>query len=98
MAVLFISLFLRSLFRRKKSIPETLFETALKQENNGHYDEALVNYTNALEEARKIKHNRGLQASILEKIKTLHTVIKYHKHFSTALPVPLRGHLFTVLN
>ena len=91
MSLLFITLFLRSLMSRKKNVPDKLFKAALLHENNGHYDEALTHYNNALSEMKKERYPGTLKASIIEKIKTLHTVIKYQKHFSTALPVPIQG-------
>jgi hypothetical protein len=64
---------------RKKDIPEGLFYEALKNENNGEYEEALTNYEIALTEANKTRHNKNLRIKITEKIKVLHTVIQYQK-------------------
>lgn len=96
MSLLFITLFLRSLLNRKKNVPHKLFKAALLHENNGHYDEALTHYNDALIEMKKERRHGTLKASIIDKIKTLHTVIKYQKQFSTALAVPVQGNACTI--
>lgn len=79
MIALLIVLFLRSLLSGKKKISMKLFSAALRNENNGNFEEALVNYETALAEVKKTKHNKNLRTKIIEKIKTLHTVIQYEK-------------------
>jgi len=62
---------------RKKNISIELFSKALKNENSGHYEEALVTYKNALNEVRKIRFHSSLKDKIIEKIKVLNTYIEY---------------------
>lgn len=80
-SVLLIALFfLRVLFYSKKNISEKSFSIALQSENNGDYEDALLNYEIALVQVKKMKHNKDLKSKILEKIKVLHTVIQYQKN------------------
>lgn len=80
-SVLLIALFLlRVLFYSKKNISEKSFSIALQNENNGNYEEALLNYEIALAHVKKMKHHKDLKGKILEKIKVLHTVIQYQKN------------------
>ena len=47
--VLIIMIFLiRSYARHKNNIPGLLFAEALRNENSGHYEEAVITYKNAL--------------------------------------------------
>lgn len=80
-SVLLIALFfLRVLFYSKKNISEKSFSIALQSENNGEYEDALLNYEIALAQVKKMKHHKDLKSKILEKIKVLHTVIQYQKN------------------
>ena len=64
---------------RKKSIPVILYVEALRNENSGHFEEALATYENALMEVKKEKFKYGgsLKNKITEKLKVLHTIIEY---------------------
>ena len=42
-----------SLFLKKKNLRVELFVEGLKYENDGHFDEAIINYENALSEVKK---------------------------------------------
>ena len=79
--LLFLLIFaiLRFLHWRKKSIPVDLFNKAHIIENNGHLEEAVSVYENALSEANKIKSDNQLKMKIIDKIKILHTIIEYNK-------------------
>jgi len=79
--MLIIILLIRWFITRKKSIPVTLFTEALRNENSGHYEEAVATYENALDEVKKAKfgNNTGLKNSIIEKLKVLRTAIEYQK-------------------
>jgi hypothetical protein len=66
---------------RRKSIPSELFSAALKNENSGDFEAAIVNYKSALDEVKKARFNSDLEKRILEKLKVLHTNIEYQKGF-----------------
>ena len=48
-----IFLLIKFLVARKKNIPVEFYFAALKNENNGFYEEAVINYEKALTEAKK---------------------------------------------
>jgi len=62
---------------RKKNIPVELFVEALRDENNGYFEEAVVTYEIALNEVNKIRFHSTLKNKIIAKLKLLHTVIEY---------------------
>jgi len=70
-----------SFFLKKKDLPVELFVEGLKYENDGHFDEAIINYENALSEAKKNRLHRELKNRIIQKLKVLHTIIEYKKNF-----------------
>ena len=73
---LFISILLIRVFiYTKGNAPLRSFSAALQNENDGNYGGALTNYEVALTEIKKTKYNKILRIKIIEKIKTLHTVI-----------------------
>lgn len=74
------------LFRRfgmqNKNVPGELFAEALRNENSGHFETAIVTYERALNEARKVRfQSNDLKSKIIEKLKVLHTVIEYKNGF-----------------
>jgi hypothetical protein len=76
--VLVIFLAIRSFVLRKKNISVELFYKALKNENSGHYEEALATYESALNEVKKIRFHSSLKNKIIEKLKIMHTYIDYN--------------------
>lgn len=70
---------IRSLFRKKKNLPIELFVEGLKYENDGHFDEAIINYENALAEVKKNRFHNTLKNRIIQKLKVLQTIIEYQK-------------------
>jgi hypothetical protein len=72
---------IRSLIFRKKNTSTGLFAVALKNENNGLYEDALINYETALAEIKNTRSNRDLKTKIIGKIKLLRTLIQYQKNF-----------------
>jgi hypothetical protein len=63
---------------RKKNIPAELFLEALRNENSGNFEEAVVTYENALNEVNKTRfHGGSLKTRITEKLKVLRTIIDY---------------------
>jgi len=61
----------------RKNIPVELFVEALRNENNGHFEQAVVTYEIALNEVNKIRFHSTLKNKIIQKLKLLHTVIEY---------------------
>jgi len=81
MLLLFL-LLIRFYIRRKMDFSVELFSVALKNENSGDFEEAIVNYENALLEVKKSRFfNNSLEARIIEKLKVLHTAIDYKRSF-----------------
>ena len=77
------------LFRRfiaaRRKIPAVLFHEALRNENSGAYELALLNYEQALSEMKKRRmQGTSLKIRITEKLKILHTVIAWNKNFQPA--------------
>lgn len=62
-------------------MPVELFVKALRNENNGNYEEALIAYESALNEVRKIRFHGSLKHKIIEKISLLHTLIDHKNSF-----------------
>jgi hypothetical protein len=63
---------------RKKNISIELFNEALRNENNGLYEEAVVNYESALHEIKKTRFQSTFRNKIIGKLKLLHTLIEYN--------------------
>ena len=76
-----VFLIIRSLVLRRKNIPVQLYVTALHNENNGNFEEALAAYESALNEVKKIRFHSRLKHKIIEKIKLLHTLIEHKNSF-----------------
>jgi hypothetical protein len=72
-----ITLLICFLVLRKKNIPVNLFVEALRNENNGYFEEAVITYETALNEVNKIRFHGTLKNKIIAKLKLLHTVIEY---------------------
>ena len=69
---------LRPLVYPKKNLSIDLFNEALRNENNGQYEEAVVNYESALNELNKTRFHSTFRNKIIEKLKLLHTLIEYN--------------------
>ena len=80
MIALLITSVISSIFIRKKNLPVELFTEGLKYENDGHFDEAIINYENALSEVKKNRFHRALENKIIQKLKVLHTISEYRKN------------------
>jgi hypothetical protein len=80
MIAIVIASVIGSLFGKKKNLPVDLFAEGLKYENDGHYDEALINYENALTEVKKNRFHNNLENKIIQKLKILRTIIEYKKN------------------
>jgi hypothetical protein len=78
MILLIIILLIRSVVLKNNRVPEKLFVEALKNENSGDFEAAVILYDNALHEVKKGKlHDFSLENKIIEKIKVLHMTIDY---------------------
>jgi hypothetical protein len=77
MIIALIIFVINSVFLKKKNLSDQLFLEGLKQENNGHFEEALINYENALDEVKKSNNHSDLEIEIKQKLKVLHTIIEY---------------------
>ena len=80
MLAILIASIISSLFLKKKNLPVELFVEGLKYENDGHFDEAIINYENALSEVKKNRFHRDLENRIIQKLKVLHTMSEYRKN------------------
>src|SRR4030095_9519739 len=72
-------LLVRYLFLRKTSRSTQLYSKAIKAENEGLYDEAVISYENALIEIKKNRFHRNLEIKIRAKLKILDTIRTYKK-------------------
>ena len=80
--ILSIILTLRHYFQKRKSVPVDLYIEALRDENAGNYEAAVVTYKNALAEFRKKKlSDNNLEERIMDKLKILHNMINYEQNF-----------------
>ncbi len=73
-----------SFILRERNIPVELFAEALKNENSGNFEAALIAYENALNEVKKNRfYSSSMKNKIVEKLKVLNTVIAYknNSHF-----------------
>ena len=80
MIALLITSIMSFLFLKKKNLPVELFTEGLKNENDGNFDEAIINYENALNEVKKNRFHRDLENRIIQKLKVLHTISEYRKN------------------
>jgi hypothetical protein len=82
--LLVIIVFGRYVMQKRKSISARLFAEALKDENSGHFEEAVLTYRNALDEVKKTRFHSNMENKIVAKLKVLNTVIEYtnNSHFT----------------
>jgi hypothetical protein len=77
MIILLIIFIISSVLSKKNNLPVELFFEGLKLENNGHFEEAILNYEIALAEVKKSRNRSSLERKISEKLKVLHTIVEY---------------------
>ena len=77
--VVILFLLIRHLVGKKKDNAVTLFKAALKEENTGRFQAAIIQYELALQEAEKKGFDKSLRLLINEKLKVLHTITEYEK-------------------
>ncbi len=75
-----ITLVIYSFILRRKSISVELFVEALKNENAGHFEAAVITYEAALNQFKKTRFHNSFKDKITQKIKLLHTLIAYENH------------------
>ncbi len=77
-------LVIRHIVMKRKNISVRLFAEALKNENNGCFEEAMITYKKALFEVKKTRFHNEFENKIVEKIKVLAMVIEYENnaHFT----------------
>jgi hypothetical protein len=75
-----IILLIRFFVLRKKNISVELYIEALRNENNGHFEAAVITYETALNEVKKIRFHSSLKNKIIQKLKLLHTVVEYNNN------------------
>ncbi len=69
-----------SIMGKKKNLPLRLFIEAQKNENDGHFEEAVVTYESALDEVKKFRFHGALKNKIINKLKVLNTAIAYQNN------------------
>ena len=80
MITLIIASIISSLFIKKRTLPVELFVEGLKNENDGYFDEAIINYENALTQVKTSRFHRDLKNKLIQKLTVLHTIIEYKKN------------------
>jgi len=79
MIAVIIASIISSLFLKKRNLPVELFVEGLKYENSGHFEEAIINYENALDVVKKNRFQSNMKNKIIQKLKVLNTIIEYKK-------------------
>lgn len=79
LVVSIVLLLTRAYANGKKKIPDALFAEALRNENSGDFETAVITYKKALNEVNKIRFHTQFKNKIIEKLKVLHTAIEYKK-------------------
>ena len=79
---------IRSFFQKGRNAPVELFAEALRNENSGHFEKAILNYKPPLDIVNKTGfHRNSLKNKIVEKLKILHTVTDYNNNFQFRRPL-----------
>jgi hypothetical protein len=76
-----IFLLIRIFFSAKSVNSVKLYVEALKNENSGRLEDALILYENAFTAAKRTWRNTLFINKITEKLRLLHTVIEYNQNF-----------------
>ena len=88
MIVIVTILVISSLWVKKKNLPVRLFIEAQKNENNGHFEEAVITYESALDEVKKFRFHDNLKNKIISRLKVLHSAIEYKNNFQLIRQCP----------
>ncbi|MBN9379870.1 MAG: hypothetical protein J0H74_03840 [Chitinophagaceae bacterium] len=77
-ALIFLIVFLaRAFVHWRSNIPIGLYVKALRDENSGHFEEAIITYEIALVQCNRIRFQRAFKNKIIGKLKLLHAIIDY---------------------
>ncbi len=80
--IIIVFLVIRYLILGRKTVPGLLFSEALRNENSGNFEAAVITYEQALAEVKKFRfQDQDLRKRIIQKIKVLQTAIEYEKDF-----------------
>ena len=74
-------LLIRSFIIRERNIPVELFTEALRNENSGYFEAAVITYKGALNAVKNTRFHSDLENKIIENLKLLHTGIEYKNNF-----------------
>ena len=80
MIVIITIIVISSILAKKNNLPVRLFIEAQKNENDGHFEEAVVTYESALDEVKKFRFHGSLKNKIISKLKVLNTAIAYQNN------------------
>ena len=76
--IFIVIIFLKSIW---KNANDLLFIEGVKQENLGHFEDAVIIYEKILSEISKLKFQNKFKHKIAGKIKVLHTMMEYESMF-----------------
>lgn len=76
--IFLIVVLMRAFTHWRNNIPVGLYVKALKDENNGHFEEAIHTYEIALAQCKGVRFQRRFKNKIIGKLKLLHTIIDYN--------------------
>lgn len=77
--IFFIVILARAVSQWKSPIGIGLYVEALRDENNGHFEEAITAYETVLFQCKKNRFQGVFRNKIIGKVKLLHTIIDYNK-------------------
>jgi hypothetical protein len=77
--IFFIVVLARAFSQWNSPIGIGLYIEALRDENNGHFEEAITAYETVLVQCKKIRFQGVFRDKIIGKVKLLHTIIDYNK-------------------
>ena len=75
-----ITLVIYSFILRRNSISVELFVEALKNENEGYFEAAVISYEAALNQFKKTRFHNSFKDKIIQKLKLLHSLIAYQNN------------------
>lgn len=78
--LLLIILSIRSYLLRSSKLSKELFSEALRNENRGMFEAAVIGYQSALNEANKTRFHLNLKNRIIEKLSLLNAFIEYNNN------------------
>ena len=82
-ALLVFVFLIRFFLIKRKRILIQLFTDALQNENNRHFEAAIINYESVLNEVKRKKFYGVLKNKVIEKIKLLHIIMEYKSNIQS---------------